>query len=119
MEITKEQMADRLAGTGKIAVRGLSVTQVSFMLQQLRHEELAAVFDAYVPKKLDEIAVQVRQVFETAAALDPDLFGHSLLDLVADNITDVSLHDLQCAIVTAGIYSVANDRIKAQIAGYR
>lgn len=72
-----------------------------------------------MPITLIELARQCQAVYDRCAAIDPNLFGHSLLDLCADNITNASLADIRSAIVVAGIEVNANDRIKKQIAAYR
>lgn len=71
------------------------------------------------PPRLMEAAKAARTIYLAAAAVDSDLWGYSLLDLIADNIPAASLADLRAAIVAAGIYPIANARIQAQIAGYR
>jgi hypothetical protein len=56
------------------------------------------------PIKLIDIAQQCRGiVLRARRALGEDLGGCSMLDLVADNITHVSLDDLRAALVIAGV----------------
>lgn len=71
------------------------------------------------PFLLMDVAKRCAEVYDGCAKEDADLFGCSLLDLCADNITDVSLSDLKAAIVVSGIYSRANERIRRQIASYK
>jgi hypothetical protein len=71
-----------------------------------------------VPLLID-VAKEVRRIYLGCSLVDRDLWGLSLLDLMADNISDVSLADLKAAIVAAGIYPIANDRIQSEIATYR
>ena len=71
-----------------------------------------------MPETLISVAQQVRFIWKRVSAEDPDLYGGSLLDLMADNITQVSLEDLKAAIVVSGIYREANPRIRHQIASY-
>lgn len=71
------------------------------------------------PETLMQLAAQCGKIYDTAAKEHADLWGCSVLDLLADNIPEASLADLKSAIIVAGIYPRANDRIKAQIAGYR
>ena len=68
------------------------------------------------PPLLVDLAKECRAVWERTSKADPDIFGGSILDLMADNITDASLLDLKSAILYAGIYAEANDRIRRQIA---
>lgn len=66
-----------------------------------------------------DIAKKCRTIFnEAAETLGNDLAGYSALDLCADNIPNVSLDDLMCAITYSGIESIASERIQKQIAGY-
>lgn len=74
-------------------------------------------FDA--PPLLIDLAKRCRDLYLEAAATDSDLYGLSVLDLMADNFRDASLADLKAAIIVAGIYPIANARIQAQIAGYK
>ena len=56
------------------------------------------------PMKLIDIAQQCRGiVLRARRALGEDLGSCSMLDLVADNITHVSLSDLRAALVIAGV----------------
>lgn len=56
------------------------------------------------PRDLVEVARECRGIAGRAvAALGADLGGGSLLDLCADQITDVSLFDLKTAIVVSGL----------------
>lgn len=72
------------------------------------------------PRLLVDIARECREVFNRAAKdLGNDLRGFSLLDLCADNITDVSLADLKSAIIVAGLYLHVSPRIQRQIAAYQ
>lgn len=68
---------------------------------------------------LVQLAERVRALYDRAAADDPDLWGGSLLDLVADNIREASMSDLKAAIIVSGIYSRVNERLQRQIATYR
>lgn len=68
-----------------------------------------------MPRLLIEIAHEVSAIYRTVSAEDPDLFGYSLLDLMADKLPKVSLGDLKTAIVVSGIYARANTRIREQI----
>lgn len=67
---------------------------------------------------LESIAHECMRVYTACTAENADLFGGSLLDLLADNLPDVPLRTLVDAIVVAGIYASANDRIRKAIAGY-
>lgn len=72
------------------------------------------------PYQLMDVARKCRECFDRAVhAIGPDLCGHSVLDLCADNLTDVPLQDLKAAIVCSGIYAQANARIQREIAAYR
>jgi hypothetical protein len=68
---------------------------------------------------LSTVSKMVRRVWDRVVKEDADLFGGSVLDLMADNIDRVSLADLKAAIVVSGIFPEANARIQAQIASYR
>ena len=70
------------------------------------------------PLNLLETAEWCKDVYDNCVIDDINLFGHSLLDLCADNIPDVPLSLLEDAIIVAGIYSSANERIKKEIANY-
>jgi hypothetical protein len=55
------------------------------------------------PRKLLDLAAQCRAiVLKAQAALGDDLGDCSMLDLVADNISDASLNDLEAALIVAG-----------------
>lgn len=59
---------------------------------------------------LVNVAERVRQVYaEARAALGDDLGGHTLLDLLADQIPDLPLRTLEDAIVVAGLALVSTD----------
>jgi len=68
--------------------------------------------------KLVDVARRCGVIFDRAAAVDPDLMGGSLLDLLADNLPYVSLEDLKAAVIVAGIFGKANARIQDQIRRY-
>ena len=68
-----------------------------------------------MPRLLTDIASECREVYEKCP--DKDLWGYSLLDLMADNV-DASLADLKSAIIVSGIYGICNARLKKQIDGY-
>lgn len=69
---------------------------------------------------LIDIAKRCNEIFDAASKdLGNDLQGGSVLDLCADNIEGVSLFDLKCAIVCAGIYARAGKNVQKQIALYR
>jgi len=70
------------------------------------------------PAQLTILAEQTKAIYDRAAKADSDLYGCSVLDLVADNLTEVNLRDLMDAIVISGIYEVANNRIRKQIRRY-
>jgi hypothetical protein len=67
---------------------------------------------------MDQLTAIVATIYDRAAAQDPDLWGHALLDLVADNTT-ASLSDLKVAIVAAGLHARVNGRLRRQIEAYR
>lgn len=73
---------------------------------------------AYDRLNLMSIAEECRRVYDACVSANADLFGGSLLDLLADNLPDVPLRTLVDAIVVSGIYAVANDRVKKSIADY-
>jgi hypothetical protein len=83
-----------------------------------RHSEACTCAECNppAPPLLVDLAKECRVVWERTSKADPDIFGGSILDLMADNITDASLLDLKSAILYAGIYAEANDRIRRQIA---
>jgi hypothetical protein len=70
------------------------------------------------PRKLVDIAKECRRIYDDCAREDPDLFGFSVLDLMADNLSCVSLSDLKSAIIISGIWAHANQRIRTQIDRY-
>ena len=72
----------------------------------------------YNPLDLMSVARECRRVYDACASESPDLFGGSLLDLLADNIEDVPLDTLIDAIAVSGIYACTNDRIRKSIAKY-
>lgn len=67
---------------------------------------------------LVDLAKQCRELYVKVSADNSDIYGCSVLDLMADNF-EASLADLKAAIIVAGIYPIANARIQAQIASYK
>lgn len=66
-----------------------------------------------------DLAIRCRQVYDRAAAdLGNDLRGFSVRDLCADQIPDVSLSDIEDAIIASGIGEVSSPRICGQILQY-
>lgn len=58
----------------------------------------------HIPTQLTDIAAKCREiVLRAQEALGPDLGGMSMLDLVADQITDLPLRTLEDALVIAGV----------------
>lgn len=70
------------------------------------------------PHLLMNIAFNCRHIYDAVAAIDPDLWGCSLLDLMADRMPHLPLSEIMSAIICSGIYSNANERIQKQIARY-
>jgi hypothetical protein len=68
--------------------------------------------------RIENLALAVRCIYDSAAVDDADLFGYSLLDLVADQLPRVSLADLRSAIIVAGLHAIVNTRLQAEIAKY-
>jgi hypothetical protein len=72
------------------------------------------------PLLLMDAAKQCREIWtRTIRDIGNDLGGFSVLDLMADNIPNISLLDLKTAILAAGIHAEASRRIQGQIASYR
>ena len=71
-----------------------------------------------MPRLLIDIAADCRKIYDDCALASPDLFGGSVLDLCADNLSDIPLDTLKDAIVISGIAGVCNARIAGQIARY-
>jgi len=63
-------------------------------------------------RQLTELSKQCREiVLKAKEALGEELGGHSMLDLVADQIQDASIRDLQDALVVAGVGYKGSERI--------
>lgn len=71
-----------------------------------------------MPRLLIDIAKDCRQIYDACAIVSPDLFGGSVLDLCADQLSDIPLDTLKDAIIVSGIAGVANARIVSQINRY-
>jgi hypothetical protein len=64
------------------------------------------------------LSQRVRQLYDRAAADDPDLGGGALIDLCADLIPGESRAHLVVAIFASGIDVVCNERIRGEIDNY-
>ena len=65
-----------------------------------------------MPRNLINIAKELRPiVIKAVDALGSDLQGYSVIDLVADNIQDVSISDIKCALVVAGVDNLLTPRL--------
>lgn len=55
------------------------------------------------PRQLMDVAVECRKVIERAERAGVTIDDGNVIDLLADNIVDVSLADLRVALVCSGI----------------
>lgn len=73
---------------------------------------------SYDRLNLESIAAECGRVYDRCAADNMNLFGGSLLDLLADNLPDVPLRTLVDAIVVSGIAGRCNGRVLDMIKRY-
>lgn len=63
-------------------------------------------------KTLFQQAERIRPLVQNAVKdLGSDLSGFSVVDLVLDNIEDISSFDAKCALVVAGVDNLLSDRL--------
>lgn len=55
------------------------------------------------PPLLTDIASRARRIIEAAETAGVAIDDGNVVDLIADNISDVSLSDIRCALVVAGL----------------